>query len=391
MSKLKIEDIEKQRLTDGFRQHVMKSTFLLHFTSLMMLQLSAQPKTVNIRGIVKDTTVKSVEITHVVDAKLTQFKDEKLNVVNGAFNTSIQIPFPAEIPITYGHRGSMKNYIYSDATVLIDTAGIHIIGSPIQDEYKNEFLPFFQSNDKVLDSLQAFLFRNRQKYGRDFPKTIEDSANLLREKYGRQRSQLLKEYIKRHPNSYVALWNIYWFISLGRYNQYFDFDKLFSSFSNQMQQQSFINVLKAKLKESYKMQVGQIFPKDFFKGHEQMQSEIKKSTQYHLIDFWYSHCDPCIAGFPKLKEIYDQFHSKGFDIVSISVDRQKDKKDYEAAIKKNGLTWNHVWDKDGVTAKKFNIYVFPTYILLDKNDKIINSDIKANELEAFLKENLLNR
>jgi cytochrome oxidase Cu insertion factor (SCO1/SenC/PrrC family) len=107
-----------------------------------------------------------------------------------------------------------------------------------------------------------------------------------------------------------------------------------------------------------------------------------------LIDFWYSHCGPCVARFPKLKEIYTQFHDKGFDIVSISVDRQKDKKDYVAAIEKNKLTWNHVWDKDGVTADKFNINLFPTYILLDKNDRIINYAIQANQLEAFLKENL---
>ena len=155
-----------------------------------------------------------------------------------------------------------------------------------------------------------------------------------------------------------------------------------------MQQQSFIIALKEKIKESDKLQVGEIFPKDFFKGYEPIKSKIKNSCKYYLIDFWYSHCAPCAAGFPKLKEIYNQFHDKGFDIVSISVDKQKDEQDYVAAIKKNKLVWNHVWDKDGVTAEKFNITFFPTYILLDKNDRIINIDIQDNELEAFLKDNL---
>ena len=369
--------------------YFMKSIILLHFVSLMMLQLVAQPKTVNIQGIVKDTTVKSIEISHVVDAQLSKFENKKLDVVNGAFNTSIQIPFPVEIGIQIGNRIYFKNFIYNDAKILIDTAGeIHTIGSAVQDEYENEFLPFFQSNDKVFDSAKSFSQRNHQKYGDDFPKLIKDSANMLKENYCYQRGKLLGEYIKLHPNSYVALWDIYYLISIGKWNQYFDFEKLLSSFSNQMQEQSFINALKAKIKESDKVQVGQIFPKDFFKGYEQMQSEIKKNCQYYLIDFWYSHCAPCIAGFPKLKEIYNQFHGKGFDIVSISVDKQKDKKDYVAAIKKNKLAWNHVWDKDGVTAEKFNINRFPTYILLDKNDRIINYDIQPNQLEAFFKENL---
>lgn len=367
----------------------MKKIISLLVFSLMMLQLVSQTKTVNIHGIVKDATVKSIEITHVGDDKLSKWENIKLDVVNGAFNTSIQIPFPTEIVIKYGNRVYFKNFIYTDAKILIDTAGrLRIIGSPIQDEYENEFLPFFQSNDQVYDTLQSFYQRIYPKYGRDLPKIIKDSATLLQEKYYHQRGKLLSEYIKRHPNSYVALWDIYFFVSMSPLHQYFDFENLFSFFSTQMQQQSFINVLKEKIKESDKMQVGQVFPKDFFKGYEQMQNKIKKINQYYLIDFWFSHCGPCIAGFPKLKEIYNKFHGKGFDIVSISVDKQKDKKDYAAAIKKNKLTWNHVWDKGGVSAEKFNINTFPTYILLDKNGRIINYDIQANQLEAFLKENL---
>lgn len=355
----------------------------------MALQLVAQTKIVNIQGVVQDPALKSIEISYVVDANLSKWEDRKLNVENGSFNTAIQIPFPSEVDISYGNRHYGKNYIYNDAKILIDSAGVpHIIGSTVQDEYEHEFLPFFRSNDKVYDSLRSFYQRNYRKYGNDLPTFLQDSATLLKEKYCYQRAELLKEYIKRHPNSYVALWDINYFVALTPSHQYFDFEKLFSSFSNQMQKQSFINVLKEKIRESDKIQVGQIFPKVFFKGYEKMQSKIKKNNQYYLIDFWYSHCGPCAVRFPRLKEIYNQFHSKGFDIISISVDKQKDKKDYLAAIKKNKLEWNHVWDKDGVKAEKFNINAFPTYILLDKNGKIINYDIQANQLEAFLKENL---
>ncbi len=97
---------------------------------------------------------------------------------------------------------------------------------------------------------------------------------------------------------------------------------------------------------------------------------------------------PCIAGFPRLREIYNSFHNKGFDIISISVDNPGYKRNYEEAIKKNNLTWNHIWDKNGTNAKKYNINAFPTYILVNSNGLIIKSDIQLNELEAFLKENL---
>jgi thiol-disulfide isomerase/thioredoxin len=367
----------------------MKRIILLHFISLMTLQLLAQTKTVTIHGIVKDTSVKRIEISHLLDAQFSKWENTELDVVDGAFNTSIQVPFPIEINISNGKKYYRKNFIYSDETILIDSAGeLHIIGSAIQDEYEHEFLPFFESNDKVFDSILNFNQRNHQKYGEDFPKLIKDSANLLKERFGYQRTELLREYLKRHPDSYVALWDVSYYVYLDPSHQHFNFEKLFSSFSNQMQQLPFINVLKEKLRGSDKMQAGLIFPNDFFKGHEQMQTKIKENNQYYLIDVWYSHCAPCIRGFPKLREIYNQFHSKGFDIVSISVDQQKDEKDYVAAITKNKLAWNHIWDKDGVTAQKFNINYFPTFILLDKKGKIINYGISAEQLEAFLKENL---
>lgn len=368
----------------------MKKIILLPFISLMVLQLVAQTKTVTIHGIVTDTTVKSIKITHVVDDKLSKWENKKLNVENGAFNTSIQIPFPAQISIAYGNKLYTNIFIYNDAEILIDFVGEpHIIGSPLQDEYEDEFLSFFQSNNKVYDSVNSFYVRNYQKYGDDdLPKLVLDSAALLKEKYYLQRAELLREYIRLHPNSYVALWDINYFASSRTAHQYFDFEKLFSSFSKQMRQQPLLNVIKEKITELHIIQVGEIFPKDFFKGYEQMQSKVKKNSQYYLIDFWHSHCGPCVASFPKLKEIYTQFHDKGFDIVSISVDRQEDQNDYVSAIQKNKLVWNHVWDKDGATANKFNINFFPTYILLDKNDRIINYNIQGNQLEAFLKENL---
>ena len=368
----------------------MKRIISLLVFFFIILQLVAQTKTVHLRGIVKDTSLKSIEISHVVDAKLSKWEEKNVDVVNGAFNTSIQIPFPVEITLSYRNRIFGNNFIYNDAEILIDSAGEpHIIGSAIQDEYENDFLLFFKTNDNLFDSATSFSKRNRQKYGRDFPKAVQDSLNLLKEEYSYQRAKLYEQYIKSHPDSYVALWNIYYFISLfGNLNEYINYDKLLLSFSNQMQEQSFISALKEKVQELEKMQVGQIFPKDFFKGHEQLQSKIKSNNQYYLIDFWYSHCAPCVAQFPRLKEIYNQFHDKGFDIVSISIDKQKDEKDYSAAIKKNKLAWNHVWDKDGVTAEKFNVHTFPTYILLDKNDRIINFDIHDHQLETFLKEHL---
>lgn len=364
----------------------MKKTFSLLAFGLMVLQLKSQPKTVKIHGVVKDTSVKSIEVSHLVDVQHGEWRNIKLNTENGKFDTSIQIPFPAPITISCGDRNYINNYIDSDAEILIDSVGKpHVFGSSLQSEYENEFLPFFKSNNQDYDSLRILYAKIYEKYGTDIPKKVKDSAILLQNEYYFGRAALLEKYIKLHPNSFVALWDICFFVSLTPTHRYFDFEKLFSSFSPQMQKQSFLNVLKEKIKFAEYITVGQIFPIDFFKGNEQMLSKVRENNQYYLVDFWYSHCGLCVAGFPKLKEVYAQFHKKGFDIISISIDKQEDEKEYVSAIKKYGLTWNHVWDKDGLISKKYNVNVFPTYVLVDKNGKIINPNIRVNELAAFLK------
>ena len=367
----------------------MKHIIFFCIFSLGAFHLVAQCKTVRIQGVVQDSTIKSIEISHLVDDKLSKWEDTKADVLNGMFNISIQIPFPIEMTIGYGSKLFRKNYIDNDTKVLIDTAGtLHIIESSIQNEFENEFLPFFKGNDQIYASMQSFYQRNISKYGNEFTGIIKDSAILYREKYYTQRAQLLSEYVKRKPNSFVALWNIYYYVTFTPAHQYFDFETILSAFSKQMQIHPFMVAIKAKISESAKVQVGQLFPKRFFIGYEQLQRNVEKYNRYYLIDFWFSHCGPCIAGFPKLKEIYKEFHHKGFEIVSISVDRQSLKSEYEAAIKKNNLLWKHVWDKDGVTSQAFNITTFPTYILLDKNGLIINSQILTDELEVFLRANL---
>jgi thiol-disulfide isomerase/thioredoxin len=104
--------------------------------------------------------------------------------------------------------------------------------------------------------------------------------------------------------------------------------------------------------------------------------------QYVLIDFWASWCGPCRKENPNVKKVYDKYHAQGFEIVSVSLDN--DANQWKQAVEKDKLNWIQISDLKGwenEIAKTFHINGIPTNILLDKEGKIIATNLRGNELE----------
>ncbi len=106
-----------------------------------------------------------------------------------------------------------------------------------------------------------------------------------------------------------------------------------------------------------------------------------------LIDFWASWCGPCRRENPNVVKAYHKYHDKGFDVLGVSLDR--DKKRWLDAIKKDGLIWHHVSDLKGWSneaAKLYGVRSIPHTVLLDKNGKIIARNLRGQALEQKLAE-----
>ncbi|OFY93983.1 MAG: hypothetical protein A3K10_08345 [Bacteroidetes bacterium RIFCSPLOWO2_12_FULL_31_6] len=115
-----------------------------------------------------------------------------------------------------------------------------------------------------------------------------------------------------------------------------------------------------------------------------------------LIDFWASWCRPCRAENPNVVKAYNKYHKKGFDVISVSLDgmpqQQNAKQDWLAAIEKDGLVWkNHVSDLKGWSSEVVPLYGIegiPFTVLIDKEGNIIGTNLRGEDLENKLAENL---
>ena len=99
-----------------------------------------------------------------------------------------------------------------------------------------------------------------------------------------------------------------------------------------------------------------------------------------LIDFWATNCPPCLAEFPKLKQLYADKHEEGFEVLGISLDDSRDT--VEAFQTRAQLPWRLVCEAEQVrqAREKYRVRTIPSLFLVGRDGRIAQVDLKGNDL-----------
>lgn len=148
--------------------------------------------------------------------------------------------------------------------------------------------------------------------------------------------------------------------------------------------------------ENTKIQVGQKAPELVLNtpdGTTMKLSDINKG-RIVLLDFWASWCHPCRMNNPGLVKLYKEFSnkkfknaSKGFTVVSVSLDKFKDA--WVKAIADDNLTWPYQLSDLGYWTSKaaatYGVEFIPQAFLIDANGKVLAKYNIAEEASDELK------
>ena len=298
------------------------------------------------------------------------------------------VEYPQIVALAAGNTNKMTSFYIENRKItvkgVLDSLSKAIItGSKTHDEYK-----------KYIESVKP-LSDYYQKLYADFTVARkakdEELAATMRIQFDSIENEIIKkqkEFIETHTASFITpsfITGLSGNMSADELELYIN--NLDESISNLPQ----ITELKKMVAAIRSVDVGKKAP-DFtindVKG-DTVSLYSKVGAKALLIDFWAAWHSPCREENTNIVKVYNEFHKKGFDIISVSLDRQKE--DWLKAVEDDKLTWTNVSDIkawNSPVAALYAVNVIPANFLLDKNGIIIARNLSGDDLYNKVKDAL---
>ena len=199
-----------------------------------------------------------------------------------------------------------------------------------------------------------------------------------------EKENIIGEYIKKQPQSYVALWEI-----IDDYTSY-DFNFIYLEnlklFSSNVKASSVYKEFEKKLLATSVSIKGNVFPKIKLNKNESLSINDFNKSKLTLIDYWATSCAPCIAAMPELVSMYNEYKSKGVKFITITDEQElKRIKLANEILKRNKVVWKNYFDLNRNIFNTLNINGYPTQLLVNDKGVIIGRNIgMLKDIKAIL-------
>ena len=360
----------------------MKTWFGLSFAAVLLASCTQNSYKVNYT-----TDEADVEKIYLYD-ETTGEKLDSAVCENGVavIEGEMELPVFAAIGTGMPGRKLCKVIIDNTPTEITYTAenGFDVKGSETNSNYRNivsQISVFAKSERELMSKARQIAMEN----GGYLPDSISMQMQKEYTEIQESRAQVIKEAIEANKENIIpaGLLAAYYslldikeveeFLATYKYGQHATLEKL----------NNYIQGLKNR-------EVGAMFV-DFtmndMEGNPRKLSDYVGQGNYVLVDFWASWCGPCRAEMPNVKAAYEQFHPKGFEIVGISLDNNKEA--WEKATEQMGITWPQMSDLKGWQCEAVDLYGIrgiPATILYGPDGKVVAANLRAAALQQKLEE-----
>ena len=311
---------------------------------------------------------------------------DTIKVNNNQFSHELKVTEPTVYMINFGANQQPAFVIIEQGTTTINYEmnvlnSLQVKGGKEQEVY-NAFINECRMDFNSMDSLGKIAESNMENQAliADLQKAFFKIDSVVKVKQ--------KIFVEQHPKSIASAFLAVNYLSQNPEKTFDEVNKIYTTLDKSIQETYYGKQLAEMVTQLQSTALSQVAP-DFTLNdvNDQPVSLSSFKGKITLIAFWASWCGPCRQENPNVVAAYNQFHSKGFEILGVSLDDNKS--NWQQAIKKDHLTWTHVSDLEGwdsKAAKLYGVQSIPTNFLLDKEGKIIARDLRGADLANKLQE-----
>lgn len=337
----------------------------------------------------------SVEITNNIEGgqvKIEKIINDELTVIDsvqmgnkGKFKREIIVDEPAFYRLNIFGKQYI-NLILNDTDVTIRADGnipngsFEVMGS-VDTDYILELNALNQKFHQQVQRLNQEFMEARNNG--DLNKIPELQNKYIVQKV--KSNELIKTKIRSMGNSIAAILSLQF---LNPEKEFSFFEEIAEKFKTNLANSSYTKNLIAQVAELKKVAIGSPAPEISLPDPNNNIITLSSfKGKYVMIDFWAAWCRPCRQENPNIVRLFNQYNSKGFEILGVSLDRKKES--WIKAIADDGLIWSQVSDLQYFNSKAavaYNISSIPATYLIDPNGNILAKNLRGTTLEAKLNE-----
>lgn len=321
---------------------------------------------------------------------------DTVKIENGKFKFEGAVTEPSLHFIAIDSTENQIPFILEEGKITVKVNKDTIYKSIVGGTYSNEQLvAYSKETEKIQKKVQKFQEDNREKIQQAQMATDTVTLNSLMKEYQSFQDEFKEislKHVDDYPKSFISLFFIKQFLSDPSFDiaratkMYENLDPVLKSTRDGKSIKKTLDEMKTTEKKTEvgteSVEVGGIAPDFSAPNPEGVATSLKSALgKVTLVDFWASWCAPCRQENPSVVALYKDFHSKGLNIIGVSLDDNADK--WKAAILKDKLTWAQISNLKGwedPIAKRYSVDGIPATFLLDENGVVIARDLRGDEL-----------
>ncbi|AYA37646.1 AhpC/TSA family protein [Hymenobacter oligotrophus] len=317
---------------------------------------------------------------------------------NGAFELKGTTAEPREVRLIVRRRGGLKNaygavlnyrnLILEPGTIVVSTPdslpNARVTGTQLNNDY-NRLLAAYKPMTAKMDALGREAKQATEAQRND--PAFQQRLNAKFTGIWQETRQAQLGFVRANPNTWVSLNALVQVGGMG-VPQYAELAPLYQALSPALKNSPAGKSFGEKLETVKDIAIGAPAP-----AFSQQTPEGKTISladyrgKYVLVDFWASWCGPCRQENPNVVQAYNQFKSRNFEILGVSLDKENAKEKWLKAIQDDKLPWTQVSDLKGwenEVARRYHVQSIPQNFLIDPAGKIVAVNLRSEELQKTL-------